>query len=301
MHDISWLDREAYPFTARYFAIDGARMHYVDEGQGQPIVMVHGTPTWSFLYRDMIKQLAPHYRCIAADHLGFGLSDKPKQAAYRPADHARRLAALIEHLGLRDLTLVVHDFGGPIGLSYAIQQPQNIHALVLFNTWMWSLRGEQVAESAGMLGGGRLGKLLFQQLNLEVEVLLKLAWGKKTKLDKAVHQHYREPFRQPRDRHAIQTFARELRDSSPWYEELWRQRERIQNIPALIMWGLKDPVLTVRQLRRWQALLPSAQLLTFPKTGHFVPEEERASLGQLVGQFLLTQRRNDPDSFSNPI
>ena len=290
MHDTSWVDRAAYPFKPHYFESDGACMHYVDEGQGKPIVMVHGTPTWSFLYRDMIKLLAPSYRCIAPDHLGFGLSDKPEHAAYRPADQARRLRSLIEHLGLRDLTLIVHDFGGPIGLSYAIEQPHNTHSLVLFNTWMWSLRGEPVVEAAGILGRGRLGRVVFQHLNFEVRVLFKMAWGNKAKLDTALYQQYRKAFPQPRDRRAIQTLARELRDSSAWYEELRRRRERIKDISALLLWGLKDPIFTARQLARWQGLLTNAQTITFPDAGHFVQEEERDAIRQLVEQFLAAQR-----------
>ena len=287
MDDTSWVDRAAYPFKPHSFESDGARLHYVDEGRGAPIVMIHGTPTWSFLYRDMIKVLATRYRCIAPDHLGFGLSAKPEDAAYRPADHARRLRSLIEHLGLRDLTLIVHDFGGPIGLSYAIEQPHNVRALVLCNTWMWSLRGEPVAEVAGIIGRGRIGRFIFQRLNFELQILFKAVWGKKATLSTALHQQYLKPFPQPRDRQAIQTLARELRDSSAWYEELWRRRERIKHIPALLLWGLKDPIFTARHLARWQALFTHAQTVTFPEAGHFVQEEEQATLGQLVGQFLV--------------
>lgn len=290
MQDTSWVDREAYPFRPHYFESDSGRMHYVDEGQGEPIIMVHGTPTWSFLYRDMIKQLAPRYRCIAPDHLGFGLSDKPEHAAYRPVDHARRLHALIEHLGLGDLTLIMHDFGGPIGLSYAIEQPHHVRSLVLLNTWMWSLRGEPVAEVAGIIGHGRIGTFVFQRLNFEVQVLFKMVWGNPARLSTALHQQYRKPFPQPRDRQAIQVLAHELRNSSVWYEELWQQRERIKDISALLLWGLKDPIFTARHLARWQALFTHAQTVTFPEAGHFVQEEARETLGQLVGQFLATQR-----------
>lgn len=293
MQDTSWIDREAYPFKPHYFARDGVRMHYIDEGQGDAIVMVHGTSTWSFLYRDLVKALAPHYRCIVPDHLGFGLSDKPQDAAYRPADHARRLRVLIDTLGLRDLTLIVHDFGGPIGLSYAIEQPHNVRSLIVFNTWMWSLRGEPVAELAGIFGRGQLGTVVFQHLNFEHRVLFKMAWGKRVTLSPAIYQQYLKPFTQPRDRQAIQTMARELRDSSAWYEELWQRRERIKDMPALLLWGLKDPIFKARHLGRWQALFTNAQTVTFPEAGHFVQEEVREVLGPLVGQFLATQRVQD--------
>jgi haloalkane dehalogenase len=115
MSDTSWIDRNEYPFASHYFETPAGKLHYVDEGKGQPVVMLHGNPTWSFLYRNLIKQLSPHYRCIAPDHIGFGLSDKPVDWSYLPEEHAKNLAALIEHLGLKDITLVVGDWGGPIG------------------------------------------------------------------------------------------------------------------------------------------------------------------------------------------
>ena len=128
-------------------------MHYVDVGAGPVILMVHGTPTWSFLYRRLITALSNDYRVVAPDHLGFGLSDKPTEAPYTPADHARRLAALISELGLSDLTLMVHDFGGPIGLAHALEQPDNVARLVLFNTWLWSVQKNKTAQQASRLFG----------------------------------------------------------------------------------------------------------------------------------------------------
>src|SRR5258708_1321299 len=111
-----WLDRTLYPFTPRRFeSVDGV-MRYVDEGRGSPTVLVHGTPSWSFEWRGRVIGLRASHRVLAPDHLGFGLSDKPAGAPYRPEDHARRLLAWFDQLDLRDVTLVVHDFGGPIGL-----------------------------------------------------------------------------------------------------------------------------------------------------------------------------------------
>ncbi|MEM8531962.1 MAG: alpha/beta fold hydrolase [Chloroflexota bacterium] len=289
MQDTSWIDRVAYPFESHYFEVDGARMHYVDEGQGAPVVMVHGTPTWSFLYRHMIKALSPHYRCIVPDHLGFGLSDKPEHIGYYPRDHARRLRALIEHLGLRDLTLVVHDFGGPIGLSYAIEQPDNVRAVVLFNTWLWSLQGELIPEAAGISSRGPIGTFLFEQLNYEVHVVFKSVWGDRSKLTRDLHQQYIRPFPQPRDRQSVRLLARELRASSAWYDALWAQRERIKDIPTLLLWGGKDLLFKTKHLTRWQSLFTNAQTVTFPESGHFVQEEAPDKLNPIVAQFLEQQ------------
>jgi pimeloyl-ACP methyl ester carboxylesterase len=130
MADLEWLDRSVYPFKPRYLQVSGGRMHYVDEGRGDPILMVHGTPTWSFVYRHLIRDLSRDYRVVAVDHLGFGLSDKPENGPYRPQQLASNLRTVIDQLQLRGFSLAVHDFGGPIGLSYAIEEPANVRALV---------------------------------------------------------------------------------------------------------------------------------------------------------------------------
>jgi len=137
----AWLDTRAYPFAPRAVEIDGARVHYVDEGDGPPVLLVHGLPTWSFVWRHLIAGLRDRYRCVALDLPGFGLSDKPEGDAYRPEDQARRLAAFVEALRLKDFTLVVHDFGGPIGLSLALDRPDAVRSLVLFNTSVQSACG----------------------------------------------------------------------------------------------------------------------------------------------------------------
>jgi haloalkane dehalogenase len=136
-----WLDKKEFPFRSNFINLDMGRMHYVDEGDGEPIVMCHGNPTWSFLYRHLVKGLSPHYRCVAIDYIGFGLSDKPLTWSYLPHEQARNVETLIDRLGLKDITLVVQDWGGPIGLSYALRHPDNVKRLVIMNTWLWSVKG----------------------------------------------------------------------------------------------------------------------------------------------------------------
>lgn len=286
MSNTNWIDRTEYPFTAHFLDLAMGRMHYVDEGQGQPIVMVHGTPTWSFLYRDLIKALASTYRCIAPDHIGFGLSDKPEHWSYRPPDHARNLRTLIERLDLQNIILVVHDFGGPIGLSYAIEHPENVRGLVLFNTWMWSLQGDPDIERASKLFSGPVGKFLYRRLNFSPRVLIRAFWGDKSKLTRSIHRHYIKAFPRAQDRQSMWVLARELLGSSAWYEQLWQQRDRIKAIPTLILWGMRDPAFKERDRARWQALFERAHVVTFPTAGHLVQEEAIAELRPILVQFL---------------
>lgn len=288
MDETSWLDRSQYPFDSHFFEIDGARMHYVDEGDGPPLLMVHGTPTWSFLYRHLIRGFSSDYRVIAPDHLGFGLSDKPEDGPYLPEDHARRLAALIQHLRLEDLTLVVHDYGGPTGLSYAIDHPENVRGVVLFNTWMWSLKGDAMRElMAGVLGSA-FGRFLYTRFNFSPRVLIPAAMGDRSKLTPEIHQHYTEPFPRREDRRAPWLLAHELVGSGGWYEDLWSRRDRIRDIPALILWGMKDPAFREEHLNRWTDLFSNARVVRFPEAGHMVQEEERDALEALIREFLDT-------------
>lgn len=287
MNTPPWLDTTLYPFSVHEWKTPEGTMRYVDEGRGpQTIVLVHGTPTWSFMYRDLIAALSTQYRVVVPDHLGFGLSDKPGDGAYRPADHARRLSAFIEHLGLKDIALGVHDFGGPIGLSYAVAHPDNVKKLILFNTWMWSLADDpSIVKGSRMLGGG-LGRFLYRWLNASPRFLLTSMWKNTATLTPHIHQHYLKAFGTRDERVAPWVFARELIGSGDWYDALWQRRDRIQDTPALLAWGMRDPGFNERYLERWQGALPHAEVARFADAGHFVPEEAGAEVIQRVNAFL---------------
>ena len=280
----AWPDPNEYPFAPHYLDVSGGRMHYLDEGAGEPILFVHGTPTWSFLYRHLIRDLRQDHRCIAFDHIGFGRSDKPADWGYSFADHARNLAALIDHLGLRSFTLVTHDLGGPISLSYALDHPGNVTRLLLFNTFMWPMTGEFAVPAVGKLFGGPVGRLLYLQLNASARALLPLVYADRAKLTPAIHQQYIAPFPRPADRHGMYAFAQQVAAGAPWCAGLWERRAALADLPARIVWGLKDPAFGPRYLARWREILPYAELLELPDVGHF-PQEEApaASIGALRG------------------
>jgi pimeloyl-ACP methyl ester carboxylesterase len=282
----AWLDHQAYPFSPNYLEVDGGRMHYIDEGEGEPIVFVHGTPAWSFLYRHLIRDLSRDHRCIAMDHIGFGLSDKPAGWGYRFADHAANLAALIRHLGLGRFTLVVHDLGGPIGLSYALDNPGQIERLILFNTVMWPMQGEFAVPPVGRLFGTALGRLLYLRANISARALLPLVYSDRSKLTPAIHRQYTAPFPRPDDRHGMYAFAREIAAGAPSLAGLWERRAAIQDIPALLLWGMKDLAFPQPYLARWQSTMRDARTVTFPGAGHFVQEEEPAGALEAIRQFV---------------
>ena len=280
-----WLDRAEYPFASHWAAIDGARLHYLDEGEGPTVLMVHGTPTWSFLYRHLVRGLRDRARCVVPDHLGFGLSDKPAGADYRPADQARRLAALVERLGLTDVTLVVHDFGGPIGLAYALEHPENVRRVVLFNTWMWSLAGDRQLARVARLLGGRLGRVLYTRFSFSVNVVFRRALADRTRYTRAVHAQYAAPMRDPAARHATWIYLRELLGSSDWYDALWQRRDRLATTPALLVWGMRDPAFA-KGLPRWRTVFRRAQVVAWDDVGHAPPEERGPESAAAIARFL---------------
>ncbi|HEU5322336.1 MAG TPA: alpha/beta fold hydrolase [Methylomirabilota bacterium] len=284
----AWLDTAEYPFAPHWLPVEGGRLHYVDEGAGPPVLMVHGTPTWSFLYRHLVKALRGPYRCVAPDNLGFGLSDKPAGVSYRPADQARRLAGFVDALGLEDLTLVVHDFGGPIGLSYALEHPERVRRLVLFNTWMWSLAGEPRAAWFARLMATPLGRLLYERAGFSVRVMLRHAVADRARYTPAVHRHYDAALGTPAARHATWVYARELLGSGEWYESLWRRRARIAHLPALLAWGMKDPAFGAH-LPRWRTVFARAEVLELPDAGHAPTEERGPEVAAAVARFLDAQ------------
>jgi haloalkane dehalogenase len=286
MEDLSWIDRQAYPFASHYLDVDGGRMHYVDEGSGPAILMLHGNPTWSFLYRHLIAQLQPGYRCVAPDYIGFGLSDKPQGWSYLPADHARNLARLVDQLGLHDLTIVVQDWGGPIGLAYALQHRANVRRLIIFNTWCWPVNRDPYYIMFSSVMGDGIGRFLIRRYNYFAGGMMRQWFGDRSKLTPHIHQHYLRPLARPEERKGCMVFPQQIIGASPWLSELWQQRAALQDLPTLIAWGMKDIAFRRQELARWTALFPNAEVVRLPSAGHFVQEEAPQAINAAVAQFL---------------
>jgi len=280
-----WFDKTLYPFTAHYLDLPGGRMHYLDEGSGETLLFVHGTPAWSFLYRVQIEALSRKYRCIAPDHLGFGLSDKPSSFEGTPQAHTQNLAKLIEHLGLETFTLVVHDFGGPIGLSYAIAHPEKIKGIVLFNTWLWETKTNKNVLKVDKLIRSALGRFLYLRLNFSPKVLLKSAFSNRAVLTPRIHKHYIRVFPSKSDRYGLLKIAESLLGSSDWYQQQWSALSTLNAVPKLILWGSRDPFLTPHFLDVWKKRWPGAEVKLFD-CGHFVQEEQAAAVTEAIHAFL---------------
>jgi pimeloyl-ACP methyl ester carboxylesterase len=270
----AWIDKTFFPFDSKWINIEGNDIHYVDEGKGETFLFVHGTPEWSFGFRDLIKGLSKQFRCVAIDHLGFGLSDKPETADYTCKAHALRLEKFIQKLNLQNITLVANDFGGGIGLSYAIAHPENIKRVVLFNTWMWSLKNDKHYSNPSKIVNTWFGKFLYLKLNAPVNTIMPSAYGNKKKLTKQIHAHYKNALPSGKERIAAYAFAKELMNASDWWQSLWNQIDKVENKPFLIFWGMKDSFIPPYELNKWKSRLPQSRVVTYNDAGHFVHEEK---------------------------
>ena len=278
----AWLDENEYPFRSRHFSTSHGIMHYVDHGAGDPIVFVPGNPSWSFEARNMIKLLSQQYRCLAVDHLGFGLSEKPLEFSYLPQEHARNLEALLDSLQLEQITMVVGDWGGPIGLSYAIRRPEKIKAIVITNTWLWSVRHDWYYQAFSGFMGGPIGRWLIRKRNFFAQNVVSMAFGDKSKLTPLIHRHYLQQFSNPAERKGNWVFPKQIIGSTDWLESLWNQRQALTGKVKLIAWGAKDIAFREKELQTWIKAFPDARVMRFPHSGHFIPEENPAELAQAI-------------------
>jgi haloalkane dehalogenase len=261
-------------------------MSYVDEGAGEPIVMVHGNPTWSFVYRHLVTGLSDRYRCVAMDHLGFGLSDKPADWTYQPQAHAANLRALLDTLDLEAITLVVQDWGGPIGLSYAIERPERIKRLVILNTWLWPVDDDWYYRAFSGFMGGALGRFLIRRYNFFARAVVWMAYGDRARLTPAVHAHYLNPLPTPASRKGSWVLPGAIIGATDWLGTLWARREQLAGKPMLVAWGMKDIAFREKELRRWLTAFPEASVVRFPKTGHYVQDEAGPELAARMATFL---------------
>ncbi len=266
----AWVPDELYPFEDRWEEIDGNLVHYVDEGQGRPLLLLNGNPSWSFGWRDVIRGLRGSFRCVAPDYPGFGLSRAAPGYDLRAASHSRVVEALVDRLGLADIVVFGYAWGGPIGLGVAGRRPELVGGLVIANTWAWPddrLR----ARLFGALMGGPLSPLLVDRLNLMLRLYLPLNL-KRGGLSPAERAAYDGPF-PAGARSAMRAFPREIVRGRAYLREVEANLSRLAGKPAIILWPDSDPGFGAAELARWQALFPAARTVTLARTGQFIDED----------------------------
>lgn len=282
---IKWLDKIEYPFQSKFFTINGHQLHYIDEGKGDVILFVHGTPSWSFDFRNQIKCLSSKYRCIAIDHMGFGLSDKPKNYNYKTQNHAETLQAFIKQNQLDNITLVVHDFGGPIGLSVAIAMPEKFKQFVVLNSWLWSSKNEPEFIKLSKILKSPLLPFLYLRFNFSPTFILPKSFGDK-KLPRHLKSQYTRPSANKTERYGALAFAHSLLNDQDWFEKLWQSKKAISEKPFLFIWGMKDPVIKPNYLHKFTSGFPNHEALELATCGHFPQEEESTIVSEKLLDFL---------------
>jgi haloalkane dehalogenase len=260
-----------FPFESHFLSVLGFNLHYVDEGAGPVVLMLHGNPAWSFLYRRHIAALRGRYRCIAFDLAGFGLSEAPEGFSFLPKDHCTLISAALEALDIREATLVAHDWGGPIGIG-AMLATRRIGKLVLGNTWAWPVNGDLHFEWFSKLMGGPIGRLGSERFALFVNAVMPNSM-KRRKLTADEMRAYRAPF-SGRSRKPMHIFPREITASGRWLATLETGLAGFKG-PSSFIWPENDIAFREKELQHWRRLLPQASVTRIPRCGHFLWEDAR--------------------------
>ncbi len=285
---------ELYPFNGKYLAVrNGLRLHYLDEGEGRPVLMLHGNPSWSFYYRDLAAALRGGNRVIVPDHIGCGLSDKPGDDRYDYTLRSRveDVETLLDSLQLKEkITLVVHDWGGMIGLAVATRRPERIEKIVVLNTGAFFLPGAKTFPAALSLVRTPLGALLVRGFNAFARGA---AWTgcKRRRMPAHLRRAYAAPYGNWADRIATLRFVQDipLMPGDKAYalvDETQGKLPLLAEVPMLICWGLKDFVFDRHFLEEWRRRFPAAQVREFPDCGHYILEDAREEVVPLIKDFI---------------
>ncbi len=280
--------RAEFPFESHFLDLDGHRLHYVDEGSGPAVLMVHGNPTWSFFYRDLIKNLSATHRCIAVDHLGCGLSDKPADYTYNLASHIKNLQRLIASLNLDSFDLVVHDWGGPIGLGAIMEDQDRVNSVVIMNTA--AFRSSRVPLRIRLCRAPMIGSLLVRGLNGFCGPAIFMAVNRRP-LSFDAKRGFLYPYGNWKDRVAISAFVEDIPDrmGHPSHSLLAGIEESLSGLSkhkVLLAWGGADFCFNQGFLTRWQKILPEARTFLVEDAGHYLLEDAGAEIIPEIRNFL---------------
>lgn len=278
--------RDLYPFQSHFLTLGSNNLHYLDEGKGEVMLMVHGNPTWSFYYRNLVLAFRGHFRCVVPDHLGCGLSDKPQDYNYSLEQHVQNLIQLVKFLDLKDITLIVHDWGGAIGMGLATRHPELIKRVVVLNTA--AFLSQNIPKRIALCRAGKFGEFIVRALNA-------FAWpatwmASRKRLPGAVKTAYLAPYDSWENRVAVARFVQDI----PLEKEhqSYRTLEQIElglaklKVPMLILWGGRDFCFDHTFFERWLELFPSAEAHWWAHAGHYVLEDEPRQVVERMVSFI---------------
>jgi len=285
------VNKELYPFKSHYMTMDnGAKIHYVDEGKGEILLLLHGNPTWSFLYRNMINDLKDNFRVIAPDYAGFGLSYAPKNFGFTADEHANLMNEFVQKMDLNNTTIMVQDWGGPIGFNIAINQPDRIKGFVIGNTWAWEL--ERFGHKAfSTLFGGYVGQFLSWANNGIVGIFLSI--GVENELSDEVLEMYHAPFKDSSNRKQTHIFPAELWDADKFLDKVHKGLKSIADKPALIVWGIEDFAFQEPERERFEKVFTNHKTILLKDAGHFIQEDAPHKISDAIKVWYPTLKTKD--------
>ncbi|PAJ74706.1 alpha/beta hydrolase [Pseudoalteromonas sp. NBT06-2] len=282
------------PFKKNYLDRNGQKYHYINEGTGDPVVMVHGNPSWSFYYRNLVSSLRSSHQCIVPDHIGCGLSDKPDDTDYNYTLKQRidDLEALLEYLDINvNITLVVHDWGGMIGMGYAARYPERIKRLVILNTGAFHLpKDKPFPWALWVCRNTLLGTVLVRGMNAFSSIASYIG-VKRQPMAKEIREAYVAPFNSWKNRISTLRFVQDipLKSSDRNYDlvsQIASSLEKFKDLPSIICWGSKDFVFDKHFLAQWKQELPQAKVHEFTDCGHYILEDASSEVVSLVTNFI---------------
>ncbi len=289
---VDW--RSEYPFSSHYFTVEqGLKLHYLDEGEGVPVLMLHGNPTWSFFFRRLIPPFTQlGRRVIAPDHIGCGLSDKPRDYPYQLLNHIDNLEHLLDYLQIDECDLIVHDWGGAIGCGWAVRHPSRVRKLAVLNSAAflsprcpWRIR---------LCRAPVFGPLAVRGCNGFARAALRMAVANPANLTDTARQGYLAPYDNWNNRIATLRFVQDipLKKSHPTWSTLKSIEEGLPELrfkPMIICWGMRDFCFSPPFLERWKHFFPDAEIHRLHEVGHYVLEDSPRQTLSLLSQFLVPE------------
>lgn len=278
--------RSIYPFKSHFLQLENNNLHYIDEGQGQPMLMLHGNPTWSFYYRNLVQTFSQKFRTVVPDHMGCGLSDKPQDYPYTLETHIQNTYKLVRFLGLKNIVLVVHDWGGAIGFGLVTRYPELFDKVIILNTA--AFLSEHIPQRINLLKQGKFGEFLTRKFNL-------FAWPatfmttEKT-LPKIVKEGYLLPYNSWENRVAVSRFVQDIPMDSdhPSYQTLKDIQDKLPGLhhPKLILWGGKDFCFDRHFFEKWISIYPDVEAHWYANAGHYVLEDALDDVSARIWNFV---------------
>lgn len=280
-------DPELFPFQSRFYESSVGRVHYIDEGSGIPILLLHGNPTWSFLYRKIVPRLQDGFRCIAVDYPGFGLSDHPDGYGYTPEEHARVIGELVDHLDLDGFLFMVQDWGGPIGFDIATKRADRVRGIVHGNTWFWPVDTLMFKVFPRVMSTRFMQRQIIEK-NFFVERIMPRSMVHP--LSQAEMDHYRRPQPTPEARLGVAEFPRQILRAEPLLARLEKDVPRLLGAkPVVFVWGMKDPAFRPRHvLPKARAAFSDQEVVELRDASHYIQEDAPEAIADAIrGRFTL--------------